>query len=210
MFVNINAQLTDINGQSYKTVVIGSQTWMAENLNVDRFRNGDLIPEAKTDEEWRLAGENKQPAWCYLNNDPSNAQKYGKLYNWYAATDSRGIAPIGWHTPLNRDIEIIIQFCQESTLSCLKSNDGWEDIPEEIGHKEINSNSSGFSAVPSGERTVQLGFGAEGFGCNFWSSNEFNLTLAWSLALFNEEVPKEISLGFTKKSDGYSIRCIKD
>jgi uncharacterized protein (TIGR02145 family) len=79
--------------------MIGSQTWMAENLNVDRFRNGDIIPEAKTVEEWTTALRNKQPVWSYNSYDSINGKKYGKLYNWYAVNDSRGIAPEGWHVP---------------------------------------------------------------------------------------------------------------
>ncbi|MBM3456181.1 MAG: hypothetical protein FJX80_13740, partial [Bacteroidetes bacterium] len=77
------------DGRVYKTVKIGSQVWLAQNLNTDRFQNGDIIPEAKTREEWYLAGENKQPAWCYYENAPANGAKYGKLYNWYAVSDSR-------------------------------------------------------------------------------------------------------------------------
>jgi uncharacterized protein (TIGR02145 family) len=82
-----------------QTVTIGTQVWMTKNLDVSTFRNGDPIPEAKTDEEWKKAGENKQPAWCYYDNDPANGAKYGKLYNWYAVNDSRGLAPVGYHIP---------------------------------------------------------------------------------------------------------------
>ena len=81
------------------SVKIGSQVWATENLNVDRFRNGDPIPQAKTAEEWQNAGNNQQPAWCYYNNDPKNGESYGKLYNWYAVNDRRGLAPQGWHIP---------------------------------------------------------------------------------------------------------------
>ena len=82
-----------------QTVTIGTQVWMTKNLDVSTFRNGDPIPEAKTGEEWKKAGENKQPAWCYCDNDPTNGAKYGKLYNWYAVNDSRGLAPVGYHIP---------------------------------------------------------------------------------------------------------------
>jgi uncharacterized protein (TIGR02145 family) len=88
----------DADGKVYKSVIIGNQSWMAENLNTSKFRNGDPIPEAKTDEEWIKAAENKQPAWCYLDNNPENS-KYGRLYNWYAVNDPRGLAPNGWHIP---------------------------------------------------------------------------------------------------------------
>ena len=70
-----------------------------KNLNLDKFRNGDIIPEAKTNEEWSAADTNKNPAWCYYDNDPANGEKYGKLYNWYAVNDSRGLAPEGYKIP---------------------------------------------------------------------------------------------------------------
>lgn len=76
-----------------QTVTIGTQVWRTKNLDVATFRNGDSIPQAKTNEEWEKAAENQQPAWCYYNNDPANGAKYGKLYNWYAVNDSRGLAP---------------------------------------------------------------------------------------------------------------------
>jgi len=82
-----------------KEVKIGDQIWMAENLNVHKFRNGDLIPEAKTEEEWVKADDSNQPAWCYINNDSATANSFGKLYNWHAVADSRGLAPEGWHIP---------------------------------------------------------------------------------------------------------------
>ena len=83
----------------YKEVTIGKQVWMVENLNIDKFRNGDLIPQAITNEEWKKAGKNKQPAWCYYDNNQKNGAKYGKLYNWYAVNDSRDMAPKDWHIP---------------------------------------------------------------------------------------------------------------
>jgi uncharacterized protein (TIGR02145 family) len=96
--------------QTFKQVKIGSQIWMTQNLNVDRFRNGDLIPEAKTNEEWILASDQKRPAWCYYKNDPVLGAKYGKLYNWYAVNDPRGLAPAGWRVPLDNDWATLIQY----------------------------------------------------------------------------------------------------
>ncbi len=88
--------------------------WSKKNLNVSKFRNGDNIPEAKTNEEWNKAGENKQPAWCYYNNDSLNGAKYGKLYNWYAVNDSRGLAPLGWHIPSDVEWSIVQDWINES------------------------------------------------------------------------------------------------
>jgi uncharacterized protein (TIGR02145 family) len=82
-----------------QTINIGSQVWMVKNLDVSTVRNGDPIPQAKTNEEWEKAADNKKPAWCYYNNSITNGAKYGKLYNWYAVSDSRGIAPVGYHVP---------------------------------------------------------------------------------------------------------------
>lgn len=78
---------------------------LTKNLNLDKFRNGDLIPEAKSNEEWIEAGKNKQPAWCYYENKPENGEKYGKLYNWYAVNDPRGLAPEGYHIPTVEEME---------------------------------------------------------------------------------------------------------
>ena len=98
---------------SCKEVKIGDQIWMAENLNVAKFRNGDLIPEARSKEEWVNAGLNNKPAFCYVNNDPSTTQKYGILYNWYAVRDSRGLAPEGWRIPSHTDIFELRGFTQK-------------------------------------------------------------------------------------------------
>lgn len=92
-----------------KTMKIGDQVWSVKNSNIDMFRNCEVIPHAKTDEEWKEAGKNKQPAWCYYDNNESIGVNYGKLYNWYAITDERGFAPDGWHVPTKEDFEYIIK-----------------------------------------------------------------------------------------------------
>jgi uncharacterized protein (TIGR02145 family) len=91
------------DGKKYKTTVIGGQVWMAENLNVSKFRNGDPIPEAKTAEEWASAVRYDIAARCYYDNDPKNGEIYGKLYNSYAINDPRGLAPLGWHIPTDSE-----------------------------------------------------------------------------------------------------------
>lgn len=109
----------------YKTVTIGTQVWMKENLNVSTFRNGDPIPEAKTDEEWKRAGEEGKPAWCYYDNDPKNGTKYGKLYNWYAVNDARGLAPSGYHVPTDEEWRVLIDFLGNEVEKEMKSTSGW-------------------------------------------------------------------------------------
>ena len=109
-----------------ETITIGTQVWMTKNLNVDKFRNGDPIPQAKTDEEWKTAGENKQPAWCYYDNDPANGAKYGKLYNWYAVNDARGLAPAGYHVPSDAEWTILENQLGSDAATKMKSTSGWK------------------------------------------------------------------------------------
>jgi uncharacterized protein (TIGR02145 family) len=113
------------DGKVYKTVKIGDQVWMAENLNTDRFRNGDIIPEAKSNEDWRDAVQNMKPAWCYYNNDIANGAKYGKLYNWYAVNDSRGLAPTGWHIPTDSEWINIEKKLSADAGKKMKSTSEW-------------------------------------------------------------------------------------
>jgi len=136
-----------------QTVTIGTQVWMTKNLDVSTFRNGDPIPQAKTDEEWVKAGDNKQPAWCYYENDPANGAKYGKLYNWYAVSDSRGLAPVGYHVPSDAEWTLLTDYLggEEKAGDKMKSKQGWA----EDGN---GTNSSGFSGLPGGNRNSNGSF----------------------------------------------------
>ena len=91
----------------YKTINIGNQIWMVENLNVDKFRNGDPIPHCKTIEEWTEAGYEGKPAWCYYENNTEKGNIYGKLYNWYAVNDPRRLEPAGWHVPTDEEWKVL-------------------------------------------------------------------------------------------------------
>ena len=102
------------NNSFAQDITIGSQIWMTKNLNVTTFRNGDVIPEAKTNQEWNNASANGKPAYCYYNFDPQNGEKFGKLYNWVAVNDPRGLAPIGYHVASKEEFETL--------MSTLKGN----------------------------------------------------------------------------------------
>src|SRR5690606_1923129 len=161
-----------------KEVTIGKQEWMTQNLNVDKFRNGDSIPEAKTDEEWRKAGENGEPAWCYYNNNPDNGDRYGKLYNWYAVNDPRGLAPEGWKIPSDEEWSRLVDFLGGGFVAGtkMKSTDFWADYKGESGN---GTNESGFSGLPGGFRFDDgefVGIGKLGF---WWSSTEASTNDAW-------------------------------
>ncbi len=107
---------------SLNSVVIGQQVWMAENLNVDRFNNGDPIPEAKSPEEWAKAAAAKTPAGCYWGNVLANGKAYGRLYNWYAVADSRGLAPPGFHVPTKEELARLLIESGTGFLSVREEN----------------------------------------------------------------------------------------
>jgi len=99
IFICFLASCAEPFSKEIDSVQIGKQNWMKNNLNIVTFRNGDTIPEARTDKEWEQARFAEAPAWCHVKNNPSNDSIYGKLYNWYAVNDPKGLAPDGWHIP---------------------------------------------------------------------------------------------------------------
>lgn len=189
------------NKKKYSSVKIGSQTWMTENLNVDHFRNGDPIPEVKTDAEWEKASNEKQPAYCYLNNDSSNGTKLGKLYNWYAVNDKRGLAPLGWHVPSLSEFELLAKTVNDSG-NALK----------DIGQGEdggIGTNKTGFSAFLTGIRD-SYGHFQSGGQTSFWSSTGHHVpTMAMTFCIWVLEDFCRTS-GDDDQGCGNYVRCIKD
>ncbi len=121
------------NSGLIKTVTIGTQVWMLENLNVSTFKNGVAIPEVQDKDAWNKASKNHQPAWCYYDNDPKNGAKYGKLYNWYAVIDTSGLCPQGWHVPSDADWEILITYLggKDVAGAKMKAKSGWNKWVEQ-------------------------------------------------------------------------------
>ncbi len=204
------------NSSVIKSVKIGTQTWMSENLNVDRFRNGDLIPEAKTKNDWDYFAFNELPAWCYYENDSENGKKYGKLYNWFAVNDSRGLAPKGWHIPDTNELQKLKIFLGSKSSFKLQSKSGW-------GLK-FGTDNIGFNAKPSGYRESQSQFGFQpdlpaknnGFWhkgeiAYYWTKTSCDKSNAYSWDVFNgqEEFYYNKKYG-SYKGHGKAIRCIKD
>lgn len=190
-----------------KEVTIGKQVWMTQNLNVDKFRNGDPIPEAKTNEEWRKAGENGEPAWCYYNNNPDNGDRYGKLYNWYAVNDPRGLAPEGWKIPSDEEWSRLADFLGGESVAGtkMKSTDFWADYEGKSGN---GTNESGFSGLPGGYRDDVGSFYDFGKFGYWWSSTEDNTSLAWGRLLYYSLGNVDGYLG--NKKAGFSVRCLRD
>ena len=201
------------DGRVYTMVGIGNQTWMAENLRVDRFRNGDPITEAKTNEDWIKACENKQPAWCYYDNDPANGSLLiGVLYNWYAVIDSRGLAPIGWHIPSETEWSIIENYSggNENGGKKMKAVGAWGNG---LYGRNDGTNESGFSARPGGFRTSNGEFYALNTIGMWWSSsskiNKKGIERAFRFTI-DYRSDSTVLLGSTLPNEGYSVRCIKD
>lgn len=189
----INAQtMKDFEGNDYKTVTIGNQVWISENLNTTHYRNGDLIPEVKTSTEWEEYYKKGKGAWCYYNNDLSNGQKYGKLYNWYAVNDPRGLAPSGMHIPTRKEWQTLITNLggESSAFSKLKS-------------------SLGFSALAGGHRYFKdCSFNSVGVIGFWWSSTKEDTWSAWYQA---------VHFGYSQvgsdnggMNTGMSVRCVVD
>ena len=188
------------DSQKIKTVKIGNQTWMAENLNTEYFSNGDPIPYAESTKDWDEAAENSQPAWCYYDNDPQNGKKFGRLYNWYAVNDSRGIAPSGWRVASDEDWDEIAETLgDEEVGKKIKSKQGWNE--DGNGTDEV-----GFNALPGGLRDIDGKFGYIGEACYFWTSTEYSEENAADRFLNHDE--DEIDSYDLGKSSGYYIRCI--
>lgn len=188
---------------NFESNSIGKQTWMTKNLNVDKFRNGEIITHAQSDEEWAQAGDRKEPAWCYYNNDSTNANKYGKLYNWHAVNDPRGLAPEGWHIPSDDEWDILENFLGNSAVIKMRNNKGWNE--------DLNGNNeSGFSGLPAGYRSSNGSFYNLGSDGHFWSSSEYGSFTAFSRHLFSDSTKWSRMYSYAVKQTGYSVRCIKD
>ena len=203
--VSCDSSLKDIDGNYYKIVKIGPQEWLAGNLNVSHFRNGDPVMEVKGDKEWELAGRKGIPAWCYFNNDSLNGKQYGKLYNWYALIDPRGLAPEGWHIPDDKEWKVLIDHLggEEFAADKMKAGSGWDDTCK-------GSNNSGFSGLPGGYRHYSGGFNRydpEG-GAYWWGATEGFIYISCSYPLYYSKGGGDRF--FTSKGRGLSIRCVKD
>ena len=185
------------------TIVIGTQQWMRENLDVVTYRNGDIIPQVTDANAW--AGLTTG-AWCYYGNDVANGAIYGKLYNWYAVNDVRGLAPQGWHIPT--DVE----------WTTLRTKLGGEPV---AGGKMKTTgttrwaapntgatNESGFAGLPGGNRYYNgtfIGIGIQGV---WWSSAEYSSSLAWFCNLYYDY--SVVLMVNDYKTSGISVRCLRD
>jgi len=211
--------VTDIENNEYNTIQIGNQTWFADNLQTSTYTDGTPIPNIIDNTEWTQATSD---AYCDVYNNSDTAAIYGKLYNWYAV-ETEKLCPTGWHVPSNeewtelRSYLISQGFNYDSTTvdnkiaKSLAQTFGWQISTQEgaVGDSLELNNSTGFSALPAGNRGSNNGvFNSKNYSAFWWSSSQESTTeaLRWSIG--------SSSIGFTNsvypKKMGYSVRCIKD
>lgn len=197
--------ITDIDGNTYKTVKIGNQVWMAENLRTTKYRNGDAIPEVTSNSAW--AGLNSG-AYCNHNNtvDANHINTYGRLYNWFAVTDTRSIAPEGWHIPTEAEWATLVAILggDNSAGGRIKEAGTSHWMSPNAGA----TNTSGFTALPSGNRDGNGGvFRNLGTDAYLWMTSTKPKVWFRYLTL---NAASCVAGSDDYKQDGHSIRCIKD
>jgi uncharacterized protein (TIGR02145 family) len=211
---SMSDDITDVNALSVK---IGTQVWMNKNLNITKYRNGDPIPQVRYGAKWATLTTG---AWCWLNNDSANSI-YGRLYNWYAVNDPRGLAPAGWHIPSDSEWTTLTTFLGGDSIAggkmkstgTFKAGTGLWSFPNTGA-----TNSSGFTALPGGWRLDDgsfhdLGGSDVGYGVGHWwtatvNRNSHSTHSAWKRILHYDST--SIQVTWDGQRDGCSVRCVKD
>jgi uncharacterized protein (TIGR02145 family) len=199
--------VTDIDGNVYHTVTIGTQVWLKEDLKVTRYRNGDSIPNVTDNTQWtNLTGG----AWSYYNNDASNNATYGKIYNWYTVKDGRNICPAGWHIPTDAEWTVLINYLGGLSVAGGKMKEA--GTSHWLSPNTGADNSSGFTGLPGGARYDNTANGGAftGFGYDggWWSSTEYDASGAWFIYL--DYSVSGVIRDIGGKEGGLPVRCIKD
>ncbi len=187
--------------ESGAVVTIGNQVWTSKNLDVSTYRNGDVIPQVQDANAWLNL---RTGAWCYYDNDASNNTKYGKLYNWYAVNDPRGLAPKGFHIPSNAEWFILTDYLGGAAYTKMKSSTGWDSN----GNGTI---SSGFAGFPGGLRCSNGTFINIGSYGSWWSATECNTTIsvkAYACMLASRGI--DVYCYDASKQTALSVRCLGD
>jgi uncharacterized protein (TIGR02145 family) len=194
----------DIDGNCYETIQIGEQVWMAENLKVTHYNDGSEIPNITNNGDWSGLSTG---AYGDYDNNPTNSETYGRLYNWYTVDDSRGLCMEGWHVPSDEEYTVLKDYLGGGEVAGGKM--------KETGTEHWNSpntgatNESGFTALPAGYRYSNYGvyYGVGNYGY-FWSSSEYDSDDAWTRSLYYGS-SNVFRYNYGKQS-GFSIRCLKN
>ena len=201
---NSSLNTDDNNNVKSGEVKIGTQTWMKKNLDVEHYRNGDPIPNITIDYLWLTATEG---AWCYYQNQTANGVVYGKLYNWYAVNDPRGLAPEGWHIPSSTEWDVMIKYLGGNSVAGGKLKES--GTTHWLSPNYSGNNQSGFTALGSGWATICDGpFADLGKSEYYWLSNSSKTSYAYYVQL--NYLREDLVFESYPKVAGMSVRCIKD
>ncbi|QBZ98147.1 fibrobacter succinogenes major paralogous domain-containing protein [Flavobacterium sangjuense] len=207
LYINGSA-VVDADGNNYESIVINGKQWMKGNLNVSKYRNGDVIPEVTDMAEWDALTTG---AWCYYENVTENGTTYGKLYNWYAINDPRGLAPTGWHIPSDAEWTSLTNFLGGTTKAGIKMRDLGETWSTSA---VLATNQAGFSALPGGYGYLTHNYDPEDQPFNsmgdvafWWSATASNPTTAYSL---NVNLNNSVTRGSILKKTALSVRCVRN
>ncbi|MRS02493.1 hypothetical protein EG832_04585, partial [bacterium] len=203
----VYGSIADVEGNIYKTIQIGTQTWMAENLRTTRFTDGTLIPDVTDDLGWENL---TTPGYCWYDNNPSSFKDtYGALYNWYTANSGK-ICPTGWHVPTTAEWNILSGYLGIDGGGKMKETGTTTWVDPNTGA----SNTSGFTAIPGGSRSTYYleyrysSFGFLGYTSSWWSTTEYMHNLGYGFLLQSKE--SVLAIFGASKVDGLSIRCVKN
>jgi len=204
----IYGSISDIEGNIYKTIQIGTQTWMAENLITSSLNDGTSIPEVTEDQNWTAL---TSPGYCWYNNETNFTKGYGALYNWHAVNTGK-LCPSGWHVPSDNEWTVFVDFLGGMEAANAKIRESgtthWQSIASDA------TNISGFTALPGGTRFSDGQFNGFGILMYFWSSTEYyqsgGLTLDWMYLNDGRGEFSGSGRGNTSSNDGLSVRCVKD
>lgn len=191
----------DIDGNIYKTITIGSQTWMADNLKTTKYNDGTAIPYV-SDSAKLLATD---PAYCLYNNDLANKSIYGVLYNWYVVSTKK-LCPTGWHVPTNEEWTALATVLGGENITGGKLKE--TGIKHWVNPNSGASNESGFTALPGGYRSVFGAFDGIGSFCGWWSTTEYGNAGAYIRNVSYDS--GKLYWNVPGKSCEYSVRCQKD
>lgn len=190
----------DVDGNTYKTVIIGNQLWFAENLRTTKYNNGTEIPLVKDNATWQELGT---PAYCWYDNDQTNnGSKYGALYNWHTVNTGK-LCPVGWHVPSEEEWILLTDYVGGASIAGtkLKATSGWNSSGN-------GTDEYGFSALPGSYRSGNFGtFSPLDYYGYWWSTAEDDASFAlrWHMGYDSDNVKHS----YGSKSHGLSVRCVK-
>lgn len=215
----IDDSITDIDGNVYHTLKIGALTWMVENLKTTKYSDGTDIPIVADSSTWSNL---TSPGYCIFNNDASNKNTYGALYNWYAINTGK-LAPSGWHVSTDEEWKMLENYLisngynydgsynENKIAKSLAAKTGWQTFTDYIGAVSVDltkNNTSGFTGLPVGCRNYDGSFSGNGIAAGWWSTTVYNPDVAWFRILSTNNSNLVRLKG--NKGFGFSVRCVMD